>query len=1036
MKKTQRRDAVRNIRKKLVSYLSIIIIAMLATGSFLGLNYTGDALKGSAADFYTKTSFRDIEIISTQLITPEDMDILREQEGVADAEGVLMTSGRLKGAGEERDVDVFSLTERINTPEVLEGTLPEKKGECAVETQLMDLMGLKIGDTVTISDKDGNAPSYLKETTFTVTARVCYPTLYTDRGYDTSNRCILVKKTAFDQKKLDGHFMRAEITIDGHDDASLPESAYLGRIAAVYTPLEELAKVRADARTDQMHKEYQDRIDKAERKLKEADEELKEARSELDEAKKTIEENEKALAEADQKLKEADAELVKGYNEAETQKAILRSDLQSNLVPLLDEKKQKEIIWAEEAPIETADTDGLDALRFVVTDKVTITLQPSLEDTLTILVSEMNRQHDLGLTKEDEELLILMIVSDEGYAETEASYDTSYAAMVAWNESYAEYRSEKAEYYQKTEELNAAKADYEAGEESYAAGLEDYEKSEKKLAKLEKAFEELPDCHWVVMDPEKNIGFMTMQFGVDNMVNTGRTFAVLFLILGALVIYATCGRIIEEERHLIGTGKALGLFSREVFLKYLIFGVSAAALGTVFGALAGYFLIERVMINANEAFYVVSEIAPAFDLPLTLITLAAAAAVAALAVFTAGRRLIPLPATELMKPKLPRLPKRAPREGKQVRSLYSALIRRNMRQDLGRVTVTVISVAGCCILLVIGFTLQFNVSATVDRQYDDIYRYEAEIRFDPTVNKDAADAFEKILSEEGVIYAPISRESRMTRFDDRMAAVSLVAGDPEKLAEQMNLRDRVTGTPIGIPEEGILLQSRLAEYYQRSAGDFFILYDADFDLYDAEVAGVYESYFDRTLILSNAAYRDLYGEKPKVNGYFIKDVKDPEELREKLEKVEGFVSYTEKAESREQYENMTGVLISISLLLTVAAALMAWFVLLNLINMYLIRKKTELIVMRVNGFTTKETKRYISMESVITTVIGILLGLVAGTGIAWYIQRLLEKPQMGFIHSLCPEAWIPAAVITAIFALVINVVAMRKIKDLRLTDIA
>ena len=41
---------------------------------------------------------------------------------------------------------------------------------------------------------------------------------------------------------------------------------YLGRIAAVYTPLEELAKVRADARTDQMHKEYQDRIDKAERK--------------------------------------------------------------------------------------------------------------------------------------------------------------------------------------------------------------------------------------------------------------------------------------------------------------------------------------------------------------------------------------------------------------------------------------------------------------------------------------------------------------------------------------------------------------------------------------------------------------------------------------------------------------------------------------------------------------------------------------------------------------------------------------------------
>ena len=59
--------------------------------------------------------------------------------------------------------------------------------------------------------------------------------------------------------------------------------------------------------------------------------------------------------------------------------------------------------------------------------------------------------------------------------------------------------------------------------------------------------------------------------------------------------------------------------------------------------------------------------------------------------------------------------------------------------------------------------------------------------------------------------------------------------------------------------------------------------------------------------------------------------------------------------------------------------------LLNLTYTYILQKKRELIPMRVNGFTVKEVKRYVTRETVITTALGIVLGTALGAGIAYRI---------------------------------------------------
>ena len=78
MKKTQWKDSIRNIRKEKVSFISIAIIALLAVASYLGINFTSEAMRQNADNFYRKTHVRDFEISSTMLLGEEDLQSLPE----------------------------------------------------------------------------------------------------------------------------------------------------------------------------------------------------------------------------------------------------------------------------------------------------------------------------------------------------------------------------------------------------------------------------------------------------------------------------------------------------------------------------------------------------------------------------------------------------------------------------------------------------------------------------------------------------------------------------------------------------------------------------------------------------------------------------------------------------------------------------------------------------------------------------------------------------------------------------------------------
>ena len=88
MKRTQIKDALRNIKKERVSYLSILLIAFMAVTCYVGVISARTALLRAANQFFDETAFHDLEIVSTLLLEESDLDAIRAIDGVADAEGV------------------------------------------------------------------------------------------------------------------------------------------------------------------------------------------------------------------------------------------------------------------------------------------------------------------------------------------------------------------------------------------------------------------------------------------------------------------------------------------------------------------------------------------------------------------------------------------------------------------------------------------------------------------------------------------------------------------------------------------------------------------------------------------------------------------------------------------------------------------------------------------------------------------------------------------------------------------------------------
>ena len=148
MKKTQLTHLYRTIRKNLISFLAVAMMAATAIAIFVGDQSAAKAILDEANRYFVENRLQSLEISSPYGITREDIEVISTWEGVDAAEGgysAMVLVDTTGGTGKTL-VEAHALLDTMNLPVILEGRLPSAIDEVALEQTMAEKEGIRVGD--------------------------------------------------------------------------------------------------------------------------------------------------------------------------------------------------------------------------------------------------------------------------------------------------------------------------------------------------------------------------------------------------------------------------------------------------------------------------------------------------------------------------------------------------------------------------------------------------------------------------------------------------------------------------------------------------------------------------------------------------------------------------------------------------------------------------------------------------------------------------------------------------------------------------
>ena len=121
-------------------------------------------------------------------------------------------------------------------------------------------------------------------------------------------------------------------------------------------------------------------------------------------------------------------------------------------------------------------------------------------------------------------------------------------------------------------------------------------------------------------------------------------------------------------------------------------------------------------------------------------------------------------------------------------------------------------------------------------------------------------------------------------------------------------------------------------------------------------------------------------------------------------------------------------------ILIISAAALAFVVMLNLTNINITERRRELATLRVLGFLDHEMYDYVFRENTILAVIGTGVGLLLGKYLHLFVIKTSEVDMVMFVRHAEPLSYVKSAVLTIVFALVVNLMMRKKVRSVDMVE--
>lgn len=607
------------------------------------------------------------------------------------------------------------------------------------------------------------------------------------------------------------------------------------------------------------------------------------------------------------------------------------------------------------------------------------------------------------------------------------------AQLDAMGPAGAELSASITAYQKGVNRISVAESEIAANEKELATAKSELEDAQLKLDDAKKSADEIQQKDWVVSGRNDMGDVRAVKVIVEGLFTLSYSFALIFLLVAIVVCYAAVVKMIDDQRALIGAQKALGFKTREIFTHYLSYNILCAVLGIIIGCVCSVVIVENLVLHIFTGEFVFEKIPLSFVGDNAVIVSILCLVIFVFATFAGCTKVLKQSAISLLRGEMPTQEKAYFFEswkGYKHLSLYSRTMIKNVLSDKGRILTTIMGVVGCISLLIITFTLKFAISNAPDLHFEKYFFFENRL----TVNSEicSVEDYEKILEEDDISFIRIQDKLKNFRTKGgNWENIHVVAvDDDEQIKDFIYLEDVDTKEAIKVPDDGVLISKKCADNFDLGVGSVIELMDADGNPRECKVAGVIEHYLPyHQIITSVDYYEELMGEEADKCVFLLKG--DIDGLLNKVKNEDGFLSLKDNSEYMTAFASINLVII----ICLCFSAILAVLVLLNQMNMYINRKSKELAVMRINGYTLKETKSFISKDNVVLIALGLLVGCGIGTPLAQLEVLIMETGTSHYITTPNMLACFLAAIICIVFAFVINKIALRKIDHLSLTNV-
>lgn len=1040
-------NTLRSVKNTKSRFIAIMAIIAIGSGFFAGVKSASPSMKMSAADYLEKQNLADFHLMSELGFDDEDVSAIN---GAVEADWLYAgysSDLMMSGVGDNDSiVKVYSYDPKstINIPYITEGRLPEAAGEVFADERFFSASSPEIGDVISLrTGDDREMGDILGRTEYTVVGKGISPIYVAFErgsaaiGNGTINGWLLVPEENFSYDIYTDVYISLSETA-GMDPYS---NEYENIILRDTDTMEDFADVQIENRkgviSDEAYVEINDakaKIEDGEKEIADNEKKIADAERDIADGEKKIADNEKNIADAEEKIKNGQEELTNGEIKYQDGERALNSI--NAAVEWLNEiiSDYETSAAADEAEISEKINSYPQNDFFAVDDTLTqlltgyMSIPAAYDDGTKAACRQGLEQYGAGLSTQARDTEAMLAESRIRLDNASADLENARTGVANGRNEISKARTDIADGKKKIED----------GKKEIADGKKKIEEARQEIADAEQELhDEIDDAKWYVFDRDFNPSYSSYAEDCDRVDAIADVFPVFFILVAALVCCTTMTRMVEEQRTQTGTLKALGYSRYSIISQYILYALAASIPGAFIGLFIGFNSLTPIIFKCYQTMYSQPYLINPFRWDYAAgCTVVACLCTGLSALYASRLELVSCPA-QLMRPKPPKNGKRILLERvvfiwKRLKFTTKVTFR-NLFRYKARLLMTVIGIAGCTALLLAGYGLQYSITSIVDKQYGDIFKYDAIV----AVDKDADDDdYAEILDE---CFSDGIASDKMIAFQETVDIKSsseeletylFVPDDPSELESFIDLHERKSRERISLGD-GVVLGEKLARLLGVTAGDSVYFNDG----FPVTVEAVCENYtFNYAYMTAETYEKSGFDEVFKSNMILLNidgSTNEKEDmLSSRLVKNDSVLAVSFSSGGGGKFRDLVSSLSLIIVVIIVSAGALAFVVLFNLSNININERVHELATIKVLGFYDGEVAAYVYRENILLTLMGTVAGLGLGVALEKFVIKTAEVDSVMFSAEIPWYCFLQAALLTFVFALAVNITLYFRLKKI------